>query len=330
MKRVLWLSLALVLVTAILFVAGCGKSTNQETVAPQVPSPKVSPTPQPAQKPGEGKLLVYSAPDLNNTYWLRVSEGVKAAAEKAGYRLQLLDAQGKADKQLSDIQNALQKHPFALLVSPYESDPIVPAVKAANEANVPVIVVDIGVSGGDYAALIISDNYAGGKLAGEWMAEQLGKGAEVAHIQCQLGAENAQLRGKGFEAAAKEKGLKVVATQPADSDRAKALTVMQNMLQAHPEIKGVFCQNDEMALGAVRACQTAHRDDILICGFDGNKEALEAIKRGEMGATIAQQPEEMGRQAVELAAQAAQLHNKEIKVPVVLVDKTNLDQFLKE
>jgi ribose transport system substrate-binding protein len=314
--------LVVVLLSLIGALSGCGKTEEPTAVAPPT---GVSTPPE-----ATGELIVYSAPDLNNTYWLRVSEGVKAAAEQAGYKLQILDAQGKADKQLSDIQNILQKKPKALLISPYESDPIVPAVKQANEAGAPVIIVDIGISGGEYAALIISDNFAGGKLAGEWMAKELGKGAKVAHIQCQLGAENAQKRGKGFEEAAKAAGLQVVAKQPADSDRSKALTVMQNMLQAHKDLKGVFCQNDEMALGALRACETAGRDDVLICGFDGNKEALEAIQAGKVGATVAQQPEEMGKSAVDFVKQLGAIEpGKEVDVPVVLVTKSNLADFLK-
>ncbi len=314
--------LVVVLLSLIGALSGCAKTEEPVAVAPPA---GVSAPPE-----ATGELIVYSAPDLNNTYWLRVSAGVEEGAKLAGYKLQTLDAQGKADKQLSDIQNILQKKPKALLISPYESDPIVPAVKQANEAGVPVIIVDIGISGGEYAALIISDNFAGGKLAGEWMAKELGKGAKVAHIQCQLGAENAQKRGKGFEEAAKAAGLQVVAKQPADSDRSKALTVMQNMLQAHKDIKGVFCQNDEMALGALRACETAGRDDVLICGFDGNNEALEAIKAGKVGATIAQQPEEMGKSAVDFVKQLGTLEpGKEVDVPVVLVTKTNLADFLK-
>jgi ribose transport system substrate-binding protein len=157
-----------------------------------------------------------------------------------------------------------------------------------------------------------------------------GKG-KVAHIQCQLGAVNAQKRGQGFEEALKGTNVKVVVKRPADSRRDKALQVMEDILQRHPDLDGVFAQNDEMALGALQAIEAAGKlGKIKVIGFDGNKDALEAIKAGKMLATVAQQPEEMGKMAVDIALKVlkGEKVEKNIYVPVKLVTKENVDEFL--
>jgi ribose transport system substrate-binding protein len=273
--------------------------------------------------------LAYSTASLANVFWQRVTNGVRKGAKEAGADVQVVDAQGNARKQLSDIEDLVQQRMDAVLISPYQSDPIVPAVRAANEAKVPVVIVDIGVKGGDYVALIISDNFAGGKLAGDFIAERLQGKGPVAHISAQPGVENARKRGAGFEQVMKERGIKIVASQTAYSERAKGMEVMENMLQAHPDIRAVFCENDEMALGASRALLGASRKDVVVVGFDGNPDALAAIRKGELAATVAQQPEEMGRMGVRIALKSikGEAVDKTVQVPVTLITRQNLDQY---
>ena len=131
------------------------------------------------------------------------------------------------------------------------------------------------------------------------MLEKLGNGAKIAELQGVPGASATRERGKGFENAVKGK-LDITAKQTASFDRAKGLTVTENILQGNPEIKGLFSQNDEMALGAAQAAKSANKD-LMIVGFDGEADGLKAVKNGEMAATVAQQPEEMGRLAVKAA-----------------------------
>jgi ABC-type sugar transport system substrate-binding protein len=251
-------------------------------------------------------------------------------AKKAGAELRVVDAQGDARKQLSDIEDLAQQRMDAILISPYQSDPIVPAVRAANEAKIPVVIVDIGVKGGEYAALIISDNFAGGRLAGEFIARKIAGKGPVAHISAQPGVENARKRGAGFAQVMTERGIKIAASQSAYSERAKGMEVMENMLQAHPDLRAVFCENDEMALGASRALIGAGRPEVVVVGFDGNPDALEAIRKGQLAASVAQQPEEMGRMGVRIAlkAIAGEPVEKTVQVPVTLITRDNVAQFL--
>jgi ribose transport system substrate-binding protein len=276
--------------------------------------------------------LAYSTASLENVFWQRVTAGARAEAAKAGADLRVVDAQGDARKQLSDIEDLVQQRMDAILISPYQSDPIVPAVLAANKAKIPVVIVDIGVKGGDYVALIISDNFAGGRLAGEFIMRKLNGKGPVAHIAAQPGVENARKRGQGFAQVMKERGIKIVASQSAYSERAKGMEVMENMLQAHPGVRAVFCENDEMALGATRALIGAGRKDIIVVGFDGNADALAAIRKGELAATVAQQPEGMGRMGVRIALQALKGEQvaKTVQVPVTLVTRENARRFLRQ
>jgi ribose transport system substrate-binding protein len=274
--------------------------------------------------------LAYSTASLANVFWQRVTNGVREEAKKDGAQITVVDAQGDARKQLSDIEDLVEQRVDAILISPYQSDPIVPAVRAANDAKIPVVIVDIGVKGGTYAALIISDNFAGGRLAGEFIAKKIGGKGPVAHISAQPGVENARKRGQGFAQVMKERGIKIVASQSAYSERARGMDVMENMLQAHPDLKAVFCENDEMALGATRALIGAGRKDVVVVGFDGNPDALDAIRRGELAATVAQQPEEMGRMGVRIALKAlnGETVEKTVQVPVTLITRDNIAEFL--
>jgi len=285
---------------------------------------RTAPTAKPALR------LAYSTASLENVFWQRVTKGARDEATKARADLRVVDAQGDARKQLSDIEDLVQQRMDAILISPYQSDPIVPAVLAANKARIPVVIVDIGVKGGDYAALIISDNLAGGRLAGEFIASKIDREGPVAHISAQPGVENARKRGEGFAQVMKERGIKIVASQTAYSERAKGMEVMENILQAHPDLRAVFCENDEMALGATRALgplrgRPAGRKDVIVVGFDGNPDALAAIRKGEMAATVAQQPEEMGRMGVRIALKAlkGEAVAKTVQVPVTLITRDN-------
>ncbi|MDU3153818.1 MAG: substrate-binding domain-containing protein, partial [Anaerococcus hydrogenalis] len=167
------------------------------------------------------------------------------------------------------------------------------SVKKANEANIPVICVDRSSDEGEIVSFISSNNIEGGKLAGEFILEKAGKDAKVIQLEGIPGASSTRERGEGFKKAT-DKKIDLVASQTANFDRAEGMTVMENLLQAQPDVKAVFCQNDEMALGASEAIKASGKDIVLV-GFDGNEDAINAVKEGTMTATVAQKPKEMGK-----------------------------------
>ncbi len=238
---------------------------------------------------------------LNNPFFVEVRDGAQAAADELGLELIVTDAQDSVSAQISNIEDLLQSGVAVLIVNATDSDAVVPAVMEANTRGVPVIAVDRGVNGGTLAYFIASDNLAGGRLAGDYICEQLGGNGTVVELEGIPGASAARERGQGFnEAVAACAGLNVVARQTANFNRAEGLSVMENILVAQPDIDAVFAHNDEMALGALQAIQASGRD-ILVVGFDATDDAVAAVNACTMAATVAQQPGMLGDEAVRAA-----------------------------
>lgn len=259
----------------------------------------------------------------NNPFFVTLVEGAKAAADKAGVPLVVVDAGDDAAKQVSDIEDLIAKNVSVLIVNPVDSDTVSSVVQTAVNKGVKVISADRVVNGVDIDCQIASDNVLGAELATQYIVDTVGEGAKVAELQGISGASAAIDRGTGFHNIADEK-LDVVASQPADFDRTKGMTVMENMLQGNGDIKAVFAANDEMALGAMEAIAAA-RKDVLVVGFDATDDAISSIKDGRMGATIAQQPDLIGATAVETAVKLMNGEEvpKSIPVEVTLVTKAN-------
>ncbi|MFE6483398.1 substrate-binding domain-containing protein [Streptomyces sp. NPDC057757] len=267
---------------------------------------------------------------LNNPFFVQIKAGAQEEAKKLGVDLTVTDAQNDASQQANQLQNFTSSGLGAIIVNPVDSDAAGPSVRSANKADIPVVGVDRGVNKADTAALVASDNIAGGKLAAKTMAEKLGGRGTIAILQGQAGTSASRERGAGFAEGLKDyPGIKVVAKQPADFDRTKGLDVMTNMLQANPGIQGVFAENDEMALGAVKALGSKAGKSVAVIGFDGTPDGLTAVKAGTMYASVAQQPTELGRIAVENALKAAEGKkvDKTVMVPVKVVTSRNVDEF---
>ena len=280
-KRVLGVLVTLFLVAGL--VVGCTGGTKPE------------------QGQQEQKKIGLVISTLNNPFFVTLRDGAQQKADELGYELVVLDSQNDSSKEYSNVQDILQQGISLLLINPVDSDAVANAVKLANDANIPVITLDRGANGGEVVTHIASDNVAGGKMAGEYIVQQLGGKGKVVQLEGIPGASSARDRGKGFMEAIEGTEIELVASQPADFDRTKGMTVMQNILQAQPEIDAVFAQNDEMALGAVQAIESAGRQGIMVVGFDAIDDALQAIKDGKMAATVAQQPDRIGSLGVEYA-----------------------------
>lgn len=280
---------------------------------------------------GSQKKIALSISTLNNPFFISLRDGAQKAAKDSNVKLEVSDAQNDASQQQDDIQNFVTQQFDAILVNPVDSKAIVPAIEAANNANIPVIALDRGADGGKIATVIASDNVQGGEMAGKELAKLVGSG-NVAQLEGIPGTAPARDRGAGFKKAMDaQSSLKLVASQTANFDRNEALNVAQNILQANQNVKGIFAQNDEMALGAVRALGDRSGSDVKVVGFDGVDDALKAIKDGKMNATIAQQPDKMGALGVENAMKVidGKSVKKSIPVEVKLVTKDNVSDFLK-
>lgn len=275
---------------------------------------------------GASGAIGLSISTQNNPFFVTLAEGAKKAAKQAGVPLTVVDASDDATKQVSDIEDLVSKNVSVLIVNPVDSDAVTGAVEAAIAKGVRVISVDRVVNGVDIDCQIASDNVAGAELATQYIVDTLGENVKTAELVGTSGASAAIDRSQGFHNIA-DKKLKVVASQTADFDRTQGMTIMENMLQADSSIQAVFAGNDEMALGAVEAIFGAKKD-VLVVGFDATDDAIEAIRQGRMGATIAQQPDLIGSTAVENAIRLTKGESipKEIPVEVTLITKDTVDK----
>jgi ribose transport system substrate-binding protein len=292
--------------------------------APATPAaPSATATPAAAQ-PKE-IVLGLSLSTLNNPFFVTLKEGAERAAAQYGVKLIVVDAQDDPAKEAANIEDLIQKKVSALLINPTDTKAVVPSIQKANQAGIPVFTVDRAAEGGEIVSHIASDNVAGGQMAAEFLCKALNGKGKVVELEGIPGTSAARDRGKGFNDYLKEKcpGLEVVARQPADFNRAKGLQVFENILQAQPQIDGVFAHNDEMVLGAIQAAEAAGRTGIIFVGFDAIDDAVKAVKEGKLAATVAQQPAEMGRLAVEMAVKYLRGEKVEefIPVPLSLVTK---------
>ncbi len=191
---------------------------------------------------------------LNNPFFVQMKQGAQAEAEKAGVDLTVTDAQNDASQQANQLQNFTSSGVSSIIVNPVDSDAVGPGVRSANKADIPVVAADRGVNKAETATLVASDNVAGGRLAADALADKLGGKGSIVILQGTVSTSASRERGAGFAEGIKAyPGIKVVAKQPADFDRTKGLDVMTNLIQSHPGVTGVFAENDEMALGAVKA-----------------------------------------------------------------------------
>ncbi|NCU16999.1 ribose ABC transporter substrate-binding protein RbsB [Pallidibacillus pasinlerensis] len=274
------------------------------------------------EKSENGKIKVgLSVSTLSNPFFVSLRDVIVEEAEAKGMEIIVVNSQDDPATEISNIEDLIQQGVDVLIINPTDSSAVSSAVQSANSANIPVITIDRSAEQGEVETLITSDNVAGGEMAAEFIYDQLGEGAKVAELEGVSGASATRERGEGFHRIADEK-LDVVASQPADFDRIKGLTVMENTLQGNSDIEAVFAHNDEMALGTVEAIQAAGKD-IIVVGFDGIEDALDAVEAGDLTATIAQRPDLMGKEAIKAAEKILNGEELEdiIKVPLDLVTK---------
>lgn len=268
-----------------------------------------------ASAAGEKIGLVVST--QNNPFFVTLKEGAVQKANELGYELIVLDSQNDPSKELGNVEDLLVKGLDVLLINPTDSDAVVSSVRAANRSKIPVVTLDRAANGGKVVSHVASDNVLGGEVAGNYIVEKLGGKGKVVELEGIPGTTAARDRGEGFNKAIAGK-LEVVAKQSADFDRTKGLTVMENILQAQPEINAVFAHNDEMALGALKAIEASGRKNIVVVGFDATDDAVAAVKDGKLSATVAQKPAEIGAIGVEVADKIIKKEAVQENVPVAL------------
>ncbi|WP_068673454.1 sugar ABC transporter substrate-binding protein [Oceanobacillus sp. Castelsardo] len=245
---------------------------------------------------------------VSSEYWKMTMAGAKDAAEELGVNVEVLGPteETKFEEQVKIVEDQISKGVDALVIAASLPEAMQPALSKAKEAEIPVVLIDANVeSFEDKVTFIGTENYDAGKLAGEYAKEQfnLQDGDKVAIIRGQLGAKVHDERAGGFQDALKDLDIEFN-IQDAQSDRVKAVNLMENILTSTPEIKLVFATSDDMALGAYKGLENSEKTDLPLIGFDGTPDGLNAVQDGFMQANIAQDPYNMGNTGVESAVSA--------------------------
>ncbi len=241
--------------------------------------------------------------DTTTSFFASLLDGAEESAERLNAEIITFSAGEDASLQSEQIIGLVGLGVDALLLNPV-SDAVIPAVEEVSAMNVPVFTIDRSVRSEAVVCHIASDNRAGGKMAGDYLAESLHRSGRLVEIRGTSESSAAHERGQGFRDAMEAyPDIQIAVSFDADFSRSLARERFAEILEEHSAIDGVFAHNDEMILGAARAAGQAGRTGILFVGFDAIDEAVTAVEDGRLLATVAQKPAEMGRLGVETAIQ---------------------------
>jgi inositol transport system substrate-binding protein len=322
MKNLKLLSLFLVLVMAISVFAGCAK--------PEVAAPAAG-----AAAPAAAKKLVVgvSMQGLDAPYVVSVKKHVEAALAAAGVDAIVLDGEAKAEKQVSQVENFIAQKVDAIILNPIAYDGCAPAVDAANKAGIPIVTLITRVANQDKAnSFVGSDHKDSGIIEAEMVAKDMGGKGNIVVIEGVMGIDAQIQRMEGYkEVLAKYPDIKIVAQQAANWQRSEAFAITENWIKSGKKFDVVLSQNDNMALGALRAVEQANLvSKIKVFGIDGDKDALEAVKAGRLAGTVFQDAKRQAERAVECAIKLTKGEpiEKYYVIPFKAVTEENADKFL--
>lgn len=276
-------------------------------------------------------VLGMKGPGAGNPFWAAVEAGAKAKGAELGVDVVVVAPPAETDvaAQLAQIEDLIAQGIDGLALAPTDQGALAPAVEAARAAGIPVVFVDTRGSN-EGVSFIGTNNSVGAELAADFMCKNLPAGSEVAILQGVMSHQTGIDRATGAKAGLEACGLKVVAEQTAEWDRAKGISVTENILAGNPNIKGIFGSNDNMALGAVEALKAAAKlSDVMVVGFDANPDAAASILAGEMTASIAQAPQNMGGFAIQALVdlKAGKKIDAWVDTGTVLVTKDNAAEY---
>jgi len=256
-------------------------------------------------RPATGGKPVIGVSLLTQThaFFKELEAGLREGAQANDMELVVVACEMDPAKQAAQIEDFVAQRVSAILLAPCDSNAVVPHLSGPERAGIPVFTADIAARGGKVVSHVASDNIQGGRLAAQALAEYIGDAGEVLIIDHPVVA-SVQDRVRGFEEEMrKHPNISIVGKPSSDGQRARAMAVMEDMLQAHPKLKGVFGINDDSALGATAVLDAAGRKDVVVIGYDATEEAQRAISSGgPLKADVVQYPKRIGRTAVDMIA----------------------------
>jgi ABC-type sugar transport system substrate-binding protein len=280
------------------------------------------------------KKIAIVVSTLNNPWFVFLAQTAAARAQQLGYETKIFDSQNNTALETDNFENAIASGYSAILFNPTDANGSVVNVLKAKKAGVPVFCMDREVNSADAAtSQILSDSYSGCVTLAKYFVQTLHKKGNYVEILGIVADNNTWNRSKGFHSLVDYyPGLKMVAQQSADFDRNKAMEVMESILQAHPDIDGVFCGNDAMAMGAYQALVAAGKaDKVKVFGFDGAEDVIQAIKENKITATAMQFPKVMAQTAADYADEyfkGKRDFPKKIQVAAEMVNSADINDYV--
>lgn len=308
------------------FAGGCGGGQDAA-------KPASGPTVAEKEANPNAKRIGAVLPMFNHPFFVAQKQGLEEEAKALGFSMDVRDGQDDDLKQIAQVEGLIQKGVDLIILCPRDSEALVPAVEAANKANVPVITLNRRVNGGQVVTYVGADDVAGGVSQGEALAKALGtKGGKVIYLQGTQGSSPQRSRKEGLDKVMKDhKEIEIADSRFADFQEDKAKSIMTDLAQRFKpgQIQAIVSQADEMAVPAAEVAKASGWKDLIVIGFNGNRDGFEAIKSGVMTATVLQDAALQGRKSVEAARdffQGKKLE-KDVYTELPVVDKSNIDKY---
>lgn len=335
MKKAIALLLVFTLVFALAACSNDGKASpetasdkNASGVSEQTPSSNAE-----SNKAGSKQGLTFGATFMSQTneHFLTITSGLQDWCDKNGNKLVVLDPNGDASIQMTELEDFIEMGIDGLFISPVDGESIVPALQKVMAAGIPVIAIDAHPANeDDLDGLVSANNYMAGFQAGTSLCEAIKGKGQIAFIDYYIHDYTVEQRGKGFkDALAKYPDVKLVYEEKAKGTADTALPIMEDILTAYPNLAGVFCINDPTAQGAYAACEGSKRTDVKITSVDGSQTNMGLIKEGKVIATASQRPYDMGVTAAEQMAKllAGEKIEHYVQIDTILIDTSNVDKY---
>jgi len=310
MHRRLFLALGLMGIA----LAGCGGGTEE------------------AASSGDAKYTIAVLPKgVGHQFWLTVRSGADAAGKELGANIVWNgpDKETEIAKQINIVQDMISRKVDAIVMAACDENALIDVLNQAMDAGIPVVTIDSGVKSDRPLSFIATDNVNAARMAADALAGLIGEKGEVGVIPIVPGAATSEMREQGFkEGAKKYPGMEIVSVLHCESDAAKAMSVTEDMMTAHPNMVGIFAESEPGAVGAAQAIEAAGKaGQVKIVGFDASEEEIAALKRGTIQALVVQNPFNMGYLGVKAAIDAIEGRpvEKRIDTGVTIITKDNLD-----
>ena len=276
-------------------------------------------------------VIGFSSKDNSDTFVANITDAATAKAEELGVKLLMYDARGDVNQQISDVETMIAQGVDAIVVIPQSVEGSAPVVAMCNEAGIPIIIDNGDIADKNYTAFVGCTDQQSGEILGQWFMDNMEEGSKVCIIEGPMGQSGQVGRYAGLQAVGVMDKFEILACQTANWKRDEAMALAEDWIVTYgDELDAIICENDDMALGALAACEAAGRDDILIGGVDAIADAVQAVKEGRMEISVLQDAAGQGEKGVEVALAAAKGEAFELdtRIPFVGLTANNIDAFL--